>query len=165
MAQTKTLVLYFSATGTTRKAAQKVARQLGADIAAIHPQQPYTSADLDWNNSSSRATSEQRTSGTVVPIKKDLPDPSPYGLILIGTPIWWGDPPKLLRSVIDALNLNGKKVAGFATSGGSDYSGGQQEIEQTVREDGYSAAVLPGAILNSDGAITSWVKSLQKSLS
>ena len=53
---TKTLVLYFSATNTTKKMAEMVAKHLNADIAEIHPEQPYTSADLDWHDEQARTT-------------------------------------------------------------------------------------------------------------
>ncbi len=156
----KTLVLYFSATNTTKKMAENVAQQLGADIAAIHPEQPYTSADLDWHDEQSRTTIEQHQHGQKVAIKDDLPDISQYQNIVIGNPIWWGIPPRLISSTIDHLDLNGKNLATFATSGGSDYGRSQSYVERSVKENGYDAKVNQGAVLNNARQASAWVSSL-----
>jgi flavodoxin len=156
----KTLVLYFSATNTTKKMAENVAQQLGADIAAIHPEQPYTSADLDWHDEQSRTTIEQHQHGQKVAIKDDLPDISQYQNIVIGHPIWWGIPPRLISSTIDHLDLNGKNLATFATSGGSDYGRSQSYVERSVKENGYDAKVNQGAVLNNARQASAWVSSL-----
>ena len=104
-----TLVLYFSATGTTKKVAEKVAEKLNADIAEIHPVTPYTDEDLNWHDESTRATVEQKQEHDGrVPIKSDLPSLDSYDNVVIGHPIWWGIPPRLIAATIDALNLNGK---------------------------------------------------------
>lgn len=156
----KTLVLYFSATNTTKKMAENVAQQLNADIAEIHPEQPYTSADLDWHDDQSRTTVEQHQHGQKVAIKDDLPDVSQYQNIVIGHPIWWGIPPRLVSSTIDHLNLNGKNLATFATSGDSDYGRSQSYVERSVKENGYDAKVNQGAVLNNARQASALVSSL-----
>lgn len=156
----KTLVLYYSATNTTKKMAEAVAQQLHADIAEIHPEQPYTSADLDWHNDQSRTTIEQHEHGQKVAIKDDLPDIYQYQNIIIGHPIWWGIPPRLISSTIDHLDLNGKNLATFATSGGSDYGRSQSYVERSVKENGYDVKVNRGAVLNNARQAVSWVASL-----
>lgn len=158
----KTIVLYYSATGTTKKAAEEVAKQLGADIAAIHPVKPYTATDLNWHDQSTRATVEQKQEHDGrVPIKDDLPDMAQYDNVIIGHPIWWGIPSRLIAATIDKLDLNGKVLATFGTSSSSGYDRSQSNVARTVKENGYQLALQQGAVLNSPAALNEWVKSLQ----
>lgn len=158
----KTIVLYYSATGTTKKAAKEVAKQLGADIAAIHPVKPYTATDLNWHDQSTRATVEQKQEHDGrVPIKDDLPDMAQYDNVIIGHPIWWEIPPRLIAATIDKLDLNGKVLATFGTSSSSGYDRSQSNVARTVKENGYQLALQQGAVLNSPAALNNWVKSLQ----
>lgn len=158
----KTIVLYYSATGTTKKAAEEVAKQLGADIAAIHPVKPYTATDLNWHDQSTRATVEQKQEHDGrVPIKDNLPDMAQYDNVIIGHPIWWGIPPRLIAATIDKLDLNGKVLATFGTSSSSGYDRSQSNVARTVKENGYQLALQQGAVLNSPAALNNWVKSLQ----
>lgn len=158
----KTIVLYYSATGTTKKAAEEVAKQLGADIAAIHPVKPYTATDLNWHDQSTRATVEQKQEHDGrVPIKDDLPDMAQYDNVIIGHPIWWGIPPRLIAATIDKLDINGKVLATFGTSSSSGYDRSQSNVARTVKENGYQLALQQGAVLNSPAALNNWVKSLQ----
>lgn len=135
----KTLVLYYSATDTTKNVAQVIANTLNADIAEIHAKQPYTSTDLDWHDPQSRISIEQHQHNSRVEINDDLPDISNYDNIIIGHPIWWDIPPRLITTAIDKLDLNGKNLASFATSGGSGYERSQANIERTLRENNYNA--------------------------
>lgn len=158
----KTIVLYYSATGTTKKAAEEVAKQLGADIAAIHPVKPYTATDLNWHDQSTRATVEQKQEHDGrVPIKDDLPDMAQYDNVIIGHPIWWEIPPRLIAATIDKVDLNGKVLATFGTSSSSGYDRSQSNVARTVKENGYQLALQQGAVLNSPAALNNWVKSLQ----
>ena len=100
---TKTLVLYYSATNTTKNIAEQVAQKLNADLAEIHPVKPYTDADLNWHDENSRTTIEQHQHDSRVDIKDDLPDLSGYTNVIIGHPIWWGIPPRLISATIDHL--------------------------------------------------------------
>ena len=156
----KTLVLYYSATDTTKNVAQVIANKLNADIAEIHAKQPYTSADLDWHDPQSRTSIEQHQHNSRVEINDDLSDISNYDNIIIGHPIWWGIPPCLISTANDKLDLNGKNLASFATSGGSGYERSQANIERTLRENNYNATINQGAVLNSRRQIETWVKTL-----
>ena len=90
-----------------------------------------------------------------------LPHLSQYENILIGHPIWWGIPLRMIASVIDDLNLNGKTLTGFATSGGSTYGRSQSYFARTVEQNGYDVTLNQGTILsNNDGQIATWLKSL-----
>lgn len=122
--------------------------------------QPYTSADLDWHDPQSRTSIEQHQRNSRVEINDDLPDISNYDNIIIGHPIWWGIPPRLITTTIDKLDLNGKNLASFATSGGSGYERSQSNIERTLRENTYNATINQGAVLNSRRQIEAWVKTL-----
>lgn len=156
----KTLVLYYSATGTTKARAEKVAAALNADLAPIHAAQPYTAADLDWHDDTSRTSIEQHGHDSRVAIKDDLPDISSYENILIGHPIWWAIPPRLIAATIDALPLNGKHLATFATSGGTNYANSQRNVARMVEENGYQLTLNQGAVLNSDAAMKNWLAGL-----
>lgn len=156
----KTLVLYYSATNTTKKIAEQVAQKLNADMAEIHPAQPYTAADLNWHDESSRTTVEQHEHNSRVDITDGLPDITNYDNIVIGHPIWWAIPPRMISTVIDHLDLNGKNLALFATSGGTNYDRSQSYVERTVNENGYDTKVNQGAILNNPRQIDGWIDSL-----
>ena len=131
---TNTLVLYYSATGTTKKVAEQIAQKLNADIAEIHPVKPYTTEDLNWHDETTRATVEQQQEHDGrVPVKDDFPSLDNYDNIIIGHPVWWGIPPRLIADTIDKLNLNGKNLATFGTSSSTNYSRSQSNIERTMK--------------------------------
>lgn len=157
----KTLILYYSVTGTTKGVAQKLAQDLGADLAEIHPAKPYTSADLDCHDQQSRTSIEQHKSQSRVDVVDDFPDLANYDTVIIGHPTWWGIPPRMIASVIDALDLNGKTLASFATSGGSGYDRSQSFIDRTVQDNGYQVKRIPGAVLNSKRDIKQWLTANQ----
>lgn len=156
----KTLVLYYSATGTTEKMAKAVAEKLGADIQAIHPVQPYSQADLNWHDKNSRTSVEQHQHDSRVEVKDDFPDLANYDNVIVAHPIWWGIPPRMISDVIDKLDLNGKNLAGFATSGGSDYSRSQNYLQRAVEQNHYDVNLLEGAVLNSSAQADKWLASL-----
>lgn len=114
-----TLVAYFSATGTTRAAAGKIAKKANADIYEIKPQQKYSSEDLDWTNEQSRSTKESKDKKARPAIVKDFKGAGQYNLIYLGFPIWWYTAPNIIYTFLDTYDLSGKRVVLFATSGGS----------------------------------------------
>lgn len=116
----KFLVAYFSATGTTAGVAKNLAEAADADLYEIRPKTSYTSADLDWNNPKSRSSIEMRDNPKFrPPIEGALPDVSGYDTVLIGFPIWWYVAPTIINTFLEGCDLSGKRVAVFATSGGS----------------------------------------------
>ena len=154
------LILYYSATGTTKTIAEKIAQQLNTDVAEIHPAQSYTDADLNWHDPQSRTSIEQHQHARRVAIQDDLPDINQYDNILIGHPIWWAIPPRLIATTIDHLDLNCKHFASFATSGGTNYDRSQNNIERTIKENNYNVILNQGAVLNNDAQIENWLKTL-----
>lgn len=125
----KTLVAYFSATGTTKAAAQQLAKEMNADLFEITPEVPYTSADLDWRDKQSRSTKEMQDKTSRPAIKGTCPNIADYDTIWIGFPIWWYTAPTIVNTFIEAHDLSGKTLCVFATSGGSGVSGSAKDLK------------------------------------
>lgn len=139
------LVIYFSATGTTRAAAEGLAKQHNAFLWEIEPAEHYTAADLDWRNEQSRSSLEMKDPDER-PMIKQCMDISPYKTIYIGFPIWWGICPRIINSWLDnnLPQLEGKTLIPFATSGSS----GIEEAEQYLRKTYPSLNWQKGMLLN-----------------
>ena len=113
------LVAYFSATGTTKRVAEKIAELTGADIYEIVPANPYSDADLNWNDRNSRSTKEMDDPNVRPEIGSIDISLDQYKTIYLGYPIWWGDAPRIMATFVEKYDFNGKKVIPFCTSGGS----------------------------------------------
>ena len=114
----KILVAYFSASGVTEKVAEKMAKAAGADLFEIAPVQPYTKADLNWMDKSSRSTLEMKDRNCR-PAMAAKPDVSDYDVILVGFPVWWYREPSVIDTFMESADFTGKTVVPFCTSGGS----------------------------------------------
>ncbi len=115
----KTLVAYFSASGTTAKVAKKMAKAIGADLFEIKPETPYSGADLNWQNKNSRSSVEMndRSSRPAIAVKAaDMPQ---YDVVFVGFPVWWYREPSIIDTFMESYDFAGKTVIPFATSGGS----------------------------------------------
>lgn len=121
-------VVYFSATGTTKKVAEYASEKLDAKLIEIVPKQAYTKEDLEYNNDESRATKEQNDDKARPELKDNL-DLDEYDTILLGYPIWWGKTPKIILTLIDNGALDGKTVIPFCTSGSSGIEGSVQSLK------------------------------------
>lgn len=119
MEKKTTLVAYFSATGTTKAAAEKLAQAVDADLHEIQPEQPYTDADLDWHNKQSRSSVEMKDKSNRPAIKNKVENMDQYTTVYIGYPIWWYIAPTIINTFVEQYNLEGKTVIPFFTSGGS----------------------------------------------
>ena len=115
----KTLVVYFSATGTTKAAAEKLAEVVGGDLHEIQPEQPYTDADLDWQDQQSRSSFEMKDKSSRPAIKNKVENMDQYDTVYIGFPIWWYIAPTIVNTFVEQYNFEGKTVVPFFTSGGS----------------------------------------------
>lgn len=140
----KTLVAYFSTGGNTRRAAKALATAAGADLYEIKPMQPYSHADLNWMDKKSRSTIEMNDPSSRPEIVEPLPDVSGYDTILLGFPVWWYTCPAIIRTFLEGLDLHGKKLVPFATSGGSDLGDTAEHLKQYAP----GAEVLPGRMMN-----------------
>ena len=124
------LVVYFSVTGTTKSVAEKLAEGLSADLYEIVPQEPYTDADLNYNNSKSRTSIETDDPNCRPAIAGELPDLTAYDTIFIGYPIWWGDTPRIVSNFVEQVDLTGKTLAVFFTSGSSGLGSSMKHLEE-----------------------------------
>ena len=115
----KKLVAYFSASGVTKKLAEKLAAAVDADLFEIRPKIPYTKADLNWMDKQSRSTIEMQNPSSRPEIAEGGPDLSGYDTIFVGFPIWWYIAPTIVNTFLESCDLTGKTVVPFATSGGS----------------------------------------------
>ena len=114
----KTLIAYCSAEGTTAALAEKLAKEIIADVYEIRPQKLYTKSDLNWKNPMSRCNKE-KFGKKDVPVEGTIENFEEYEEVLIGFPIWYGCAPNVVNTFCKAYDWTGKKVAAFATSGGS----------------------------------------------
>ncbi len=143
----KALIAYFSATGTTAGVARRMAEATGADLFEIRPEAPYTEADLDWTDKSSRSTVEMKDESCRPPMAGTI-DVSGYDTILLGFPVWWYVEPRIVDTFLDSCDLSGKTVVPFATSGGSGIEKCQSHLERLYPQ----AAWKKGKLVNSGGA-------------
>lgn len=130
MSTNKTLVAYFSCTGTTKSAAQKLAKNIGADLYEIKPQKPYTSADLNWHNRNSRSSVEMKDSSSRPAISGKIADMKQYDTVFVGFPIWWDLAPTIINTFLESYDFSGKTVIPFATSGGSSISNSEKNLRK-----------------------------------
>lgn len=115
----KKLVAYFSASGVTEKMAKTLAEVTGADLFEIQPAVPYTTADLDCMNKKSRSSVEMSNPDSRPEIGNKIPDMGQYDTVFVGFPIWWYVAPTIINTFLESYDFTGKKIATFATSGGS----------------------------------------------
>ena len=120
------VVIYFSATGTTKKIAERIAKQANSDIIEIIPKDKYKSEDLDYNNDC-RANREQKDI-TARPIIDNTIDIDKYDTIYLGYPIWWGTNPKIILTLLDTYDFNDKTIIPFCTSGSTEISGSVSDL-------------------------------------
>lgn len=114
----KSLVAYFSPTGSTKAVASTLAEAIGADLFEIVPEVPYKPGDLNWMDKNARSTIEMNDPDARPAIAK-LPDVSAYDKIYVGFPIWWYVAPRIINTFLEGCELSGKTVIPFATSGSS----------------------------------------------
>lgn len=153
----KVLVCYFSATGNTRADAERIARITGGDIFVIEPETPYTDADLDWENPSSRSSVEMHDPSSRPAIKGVPEDIASYDKIYLGFPNWWNLPPTLINTFIEKAGLEGKNVAPFMTSGSSSIDNSEATLKSLYPEVHWLKGLrTTGA---SEKQLTDWIKS------
>ena len=138
----KTLIVYFSATGNTKAAAQKLAKEFNADLYEITPEVPYTAADLVWRDKTSRSTLEMQDKTSRPAIKGRCENIADYDTMWIGFPVWWYTAPTIVNTFIEAHDLSGKTLNVFATSGGSDVKDSYNDLKKAYPQYKWSKSRL-----------------------
>ena len=154
-----TLVVVFSATGTTKGVAEKIASITGADLYEIVPAEPYSDADLNYNDANSRATREQSDPTARPAIGSKLENLVNYDVIFLGYPIWHGQAPKILYTFVESHDLAGKTVVPFCTSGSSGIGSSATNLSAGAPD----AKWLAGNRFSGDAscdAVASWINGL-----
>ena len=155
-AGTRVAVIYFSCTGNTRTAAERIRDLTGADLIELVPEQPYTSQDLDYNDESCRANQEQKDPAARPRIAGQPLDLSQYGTIYLGYPIWQGTAPRIINTFLDSYDLTGKTIRPFCTSGSSGIETSVADIRAAAPEVNVTAGLR---VDDPDGsALKSWVR-------
>ena len=131
-ADAKAIVLYFSATGTTKAAAEAIGRLTGSPLAEIRPQEVYTDEDLNYHNRNCRANREMNDPASRPAMADFTADLSSCDTVFIGYPIWWGTMPRIINTFMDNHDLSGKVIMPFCTSGGSGISRSVADIRTAV---------------------------------
>lgn len=156
---TKVLVAYFSATNTTEGVAEHIADGLNADLYEIVPEEPYTDADLNYNDNNSRSTIEMNDPSARPAISGSVENMEQYDIVFVGYPIWWGDAPRIVSTFMESYDFAGKTIVPFCTSGGSGIGSSASNLEQLTS----GAAWLDGRRLNgsdSQDTVMEWVNGL-----
>jgi len=152
----KVLVVYFSATGTTKSVAKKIKKATGGKLYEVKAADPYTEEDLDYNQDNCRANEEQQDEDIRPEIDGTVKNIDQYDIIFLGYPIWWGKEPMIIRTFLESYDLEGKKIVPFCTSGGSGISGSIKGIKASAED----ANVVTGKDLTdvSSNNIKKWAK-------
>lgn len=156
----KTLIAYFSATNNTEGIANHLNTLLDADLYEIVPETPYTEADLDWHDSSSRTTLEMNDAAARPAISGSVEDMDGYDTIFLGYPIWWGEAPRIICTFLESYDFNGKTIVPFCTSGSSGIGSSADNLHTLT--DG--AEWMEGHRFSagaSESDVQSWVDSLE----
>lgn len=155
----KILVSYFSASGVTKKVAQKLARVAGADLFEIVPKDIYTPADLDWTNSRSRSSLEMKDKNCRPAISNKIANLKDYDTIFVGFPIWWYREPSIIDTFIEMYDFSNKRIIPFATSGSSGMGQSAYNLQALAKE----AKVANGKRLSSsisEEELKEWIKEI-----
>lgn len=155
----KTLVAYFSASGVTGRVAENVAKAAKADLFEIKPEVAYTKADLNWMDKQSRSTIEMNDPASRPTIAENVESMSQYDTVIIGFPIWWYVAPTIINTFLEHNDFSGKKIALFATSGGSGFGKTVEKLRASLDA---SAEFISEKLLNraSEAEIEEWIKNI-----
>lgn len=153
----KTLVAYFSASGTTKAMAEKLAAATGSGLYEIRPAVRYTRADLNWQDRRSRSSVEMNDPASRPALADRSAPVADCDRILLGFPIWWYTAPHIIRTFLESYDFTGKTIVLFATSGGSSLGKTAQELAASCP----GATVVAGGTLNgnpSQAALKEWAE-------
>ena len=148
----KKLVAYFSASGVTAQVAKTLAEASGADLYEIKPETPYTTADLDWRDQSSRSSIEMKDKSSRPAIADKSLDVSLYDIVYLGFPIWWYTAPTIVNTFLESYDFSGKTIIVFATSGSSDFGQTIEDLKVSVSD---TTVIKEGKVINDDRTLES----------
>lgn len=129
----KILVAYFSASGSTAKIAEKLAKAADADLFEISPQQKYTSQDLNWMDKKSRSSVEMADRACRPAIISRVENMADYDVIFVGFPVWWYREPSIIDTFMESYNFSGKTIVPFCTSGGSGLEDSSKNMQSLAK--------------------------------
>ncbi|MCR5201907.1 MAG: flavodoxin [Lachnospiraceae bacterium] len=155
----KTLVTFFSVSSKTKKVAERLAKLSGADLFEIKPEVPYTSADVKFINPLARCNKE-KLGKAQVPIADKISNFDEYDLIVIGFPIWYAAEPNIIDTFVTDYDFSGKKVALFATSGGTGAAKSKDKVQAVIKGD---AKVIDSKLFKVDSPdedLKNWIEKL-----
>ena len=153
------LVAYFSATGVTKKLAERVSKIVGADLHEIVPKEIYTEEDLIWMNENSRSSIEMKNKSFRPEIANKVDNMADYDTIYVGFPIWWYVAPTIINTFLESYDLKGKTIIPFATSGQSLMGNTNEELKNSCK----NSILKEGRrfdIKDSDEVIKNWIENL-----
>ena len=158
---TKILVAYYSATGSTENVANYIARELNADIFEMEPVNSYSSADLNWTDSSSRVNAEHDDeSQRDIKLVKTTPDNwEDYDVVFVGYPIWWGIAAWPVNSFVKGNDFTNKTVIPFCTSSSSGLGQSGTLLAEMAGEGNWQTGQRFQSSA-SQATVVSWVKGL-----
>lgn len=154
----RTLTAYFSASGTTKRAAERLARSIGSDLYEIRPAVAYTQADLNWMDKKSRSSLEMKDPACRPALADRDAAVEQYDRIFLGFPIWWYTAPSIIHTFLESYDFSGKTIILFATSGGSGFGKTAGDLASSCPK----AVIKEGRILNSlhaEDALRQWAES------
>ena len=157
--ENKSIICYFSASGVTAKAAQRIADLTGFPVYEIVPAEKYTEADLDWRDSLSRSSVEMRDFSIRPALKDSVTDLSEYSVVFIGYPNWWNTHPNIINTFIESNDLQGKTIVPFMTSGGSNIINSEQKLREQYPDLTFAKGLLMNDV--TDKASEKWVKEVE----
>lgn len=130
----KVLVAYFSATGTTEEVAKMIAKATDGELYKIQPEEEYSAEDLDWTVKTSRCCKENDNPKSRPAFKKTKASLDSYDVIYLGYPNWWNGAPRIINTFVEAYGLKGKTVIPFMTSGGSQIENSEKHLKADYPE-------------------------------
>ena len=157
------LVAYFSASGTTDRAAKAIAQAVGGDLYEIRPAVPYTAADLDWTNKKSRSSVEMNDPACRPAIAAPVENMDQYDTVFLGYPNWWYGVPMAVLTFLEENDLSGKQVYLFCSHGTGGLANSVEILTQALPNATLSDNIFDCSeeeAAQSQQAIQTWVAGL-----
>lgn len=154
----KVLTVFFSAEGNTRALAERVNAAAGGDIFEVKPVEPYSKADINWKNPISRCNKE-KIGKKDIPIAGTVENFGEYTTVFVGFPIWYYGAPNIINSFMKQYDWTGKRIALFATSGGSDIGKTVGKLRPYVTGD---CRIIAAQVFKSGDDVEAWVSGIVK---